>query len=124
MKGGCIERDFIFIFLVRGWGGGGCYRIFAELHVSVISALQSTLEVLIKRQCFKSDNVTLLMTILQKDPFKLTALDVLSMQTCCPVLPVNTPMFAPLTAYLVFEGLRIAVHEVSVTLRANFILKK
>lgn len=81
--------------------------------MSVISALQSTLEVLIKRQCFKSDNVTLLMTILQK-----------AVQARCPALPVNTPMFASVTAYLVFEGLRIAVHEVSVTLCAYFILKK
>lgn len=37
---GCVERDFLFIFL--GGRGGGCYRVCAELHVSVISALQST----------------------------------------------------------------------------------
>lgn len=45
-------------------------------------------------------------------------------QTRCPALPVNTRLRASLSpAYLVFEHIRVVVHEVSVTLCAYFILK-
>lgn len=40
LKGWAVLEGIFFLFF---WGvGGGCYRVCAELHVSVISALQST----------------------------------------------------------------------------------